>query len=167
MEDKIILRKLSLDDAYDLSRLANNKNIWNNMRDIFPNPYNPSDAANFISMVSEEDPQLTFAIEYDYHFAGVISFIKQQDIYRKNVEIGFWIGEEYWNKGIITTSIKKIVNYAFENLDVNRIFARVFDYNIGSMKALEKNNFIKESISINAIIKNNNFHHLHNYSLLI
>jgi len=167
MENTIILRKLSVDDAAALSRLADNKNIWDNMRDIFPHPYTLKDAFQFIEMVSSEDPQLTFAIEYDGYFAGMISLIKQPDVYRKSAELGFWIGEEYWGKKIVSTATKKLIDYAVNNLDLNRIFARVFEYNKASMKVLKNNGFIEEGISIDAVYKNNQFYDLHHFYLLI
>ncbi|MCW3161786.1 GNAT family N-acetyltransferase [Chryseobacterium oryctis] len=167
MENAITLRKLSVDDTETLYKLANNKNIWNNMRDIFPHPYTIDDAKFFINMVAQEEPQLTFAIEFNSHFVGVISFVKQPDVYRKSIEIGFWIGEKYWGKRIVSSAIKKMIDYAIKNLDVNRIFARVFEYNIGSMKALKNNGFIEEGISKKAVYKNNQFYDLHNFYLLI
>ncbi|CAA7194796.1 GNAT family N-acetyltransferase [Chryseobacterium potabilaquae] len=167
MEDVIILRKLSVHDTEVLSTLANNRNIWNNMRDIFPHPYTIDDAKNFIAMVSKEDLQLTFGIDFNNQLVGVISFIKQPDVYRKSIEIGFWIGEEYWKKGITSTSIKKMIDYAENSLDVNRIFANVFEHNIASMKVLKNNGFIEEGISIDAVYKNNQFHNLHRFYLLV
>lgn len=167
MENIVNLRKLSIDDKVILSKLANNKKIWNNMRDIFPHPYTLDDAKNFINIFSKEDLQLTFAIEFNKKFVGIISFIHQIDIYRKSAEIGFWIGEEFWGKGIATTSIKKMIDYAEISLDINRIFARVFAHNIGSMRALKKNGFIEEGISIDSIYKNGTFFNSHNFYLLI
>ncbi|RMZ58129.1 N-acetyltransferase [Chryseobacterium nematophagum] len=167
MEDVIILRKLSVDDTEVLSTLANNRNIWNNMRDIFPHPYTIDDAKNFIAMVSKEDVQLTFGIDFNDQLVGVISFIRQPDVYRKSVEIGFWVGEEYWKKGIAKASVKKMIDYAVKNLDVNRIFANVFEYNTASMKVLKDNDFKEEGISINMVYKNNQFYNLHRFYLLI
>ncbi|MDR2235300.1 MAG: GNAT family N-acetyltransferase [Chryseobacterium sp.] len=167
MEHTIVLRKLSADDATALSRLADNKNIWDNMRDIFPHPYTLKDAQQFIGMVAAEDPQMSFAIEYNGHFAGMISLIRQPDVYRKSAEIGFWIGEEYWGKKIVSISTQKLIDYAIKNLDLNRIFARVFEYNTASMKVLKNNGFIEEGVSIDAVYKNNQFYDLHHFYLLI
>lgn len=167
MEHTIVLRKLSADDATALSRLADNKNIWDNMRDIFPHPYTLTDAQQFIGMVAAEDPQMSFAIEYNGHFAGMISLIRQPDVYRKSAEIGFWIGEEYWGKKIVSISTQKLIDYAMKNLDLNRIFARVFEYNTASMKVLKNNGFIEEGVSIDAVYKNNQFYDLHHFYLLI
>ena len=79
--EKIILRPLNDNDSTELARLANNKKIWDNLRDLIPFPYTLDDAIFFINMVKEEKPLMTFAIEFDGHLCGVIALVGQKDVY--------------------------------------------------------------------------------------
>jgi ribosomal-protein-alanine N-acetyltransferase len=144
--EKIILRPLNDNDSPELARLANNKKIWDNLRDFIPFPYTIEDAIFFINMVKEEKPVMTFAIEFEEQLCGVISLVGQKDVYRKTAEIGYWIGEPFWNKGIATIAVKLITEYGFDQLDYVRIHTGVFEYNTGSMKVLEKNGYKNEGI---------------------
>ena len=151
------LRKLVPGDVQDLTRIANNKKVWLNLRDLFPHPYLPSHGENFINRVKGENPQVTFAIIYREEFCGVIGVVPQSDVYSRSVELGFWLGEEFWGKGIGTVSVGLITDYAFAKLDIVRVFAGIFDFNIPSMRVLEKNGFEREGISKKAIFKNGKF----------
>ncbi len=95
------------------------------LRDYFPFPYNLKDAEIFINLTKLQKPVTTFAIEFDRKFCGIISLVKQNDIYRKSAEIGYWLGEPYWNKGIITIAVKLITDYGLNQLNLIRIFAGV------------------------------------------
>jgi len=160
---EVILRELHLSDISQLAKLANNKNIWVNLRDSFPYPYGEIDAKIFINSVIEEKPKQNFGIEYDGDLCGVIGLIIQKDVYRKSAEIGYWIGESYWGKGIATKAIKLITKYGFEDLKLVRIHAGVFEFNIGSMKVLEKNGYKKEGVFKKAIFKNDKVLDEHKY----
>ena len=162
--EKIILRPLNDNDSTELALLANNKKVWDNLRDFMPFPYTIDDAFFFINMVKEEKPVMTFAIEFDRHLCGVIGLVGQKDVYRKTAEIGYWIGEPFWNKGIATDAVKLITEYGFDQLDYVRIHTGVFEYNIGSMKALEKNGYKKDGIFEKAILKNGQICNEHRYS---
>jgi len=148
------IRKLQLDDADILSQLMNNINIWNNLRDRIPFPYSRKDALTFIKLSHTNDHLHNFAITYQNNFCGVIGFVRQTDIHKLSVELGYWIGEPYWHKGIATRSIQLATEWAFRNLDIIRIFASVFEHNHGSMKALLKNNYQREAILKKAVLKN-------------
>ena len=162
----IHLRKPEKEDASQIARLMNNRNIWNNLRDFVPHPYQEKDALEFISNCQNEDPSVTFAIEYESQLCGVIGLILQKDVFRVSAELGFWIGEPYWGRGIATAAIKEMVNYGFKTFDLRRMYAGVFEGNIGSMRALEKAGFEKEAVLKNAIIKNNQILHLHQYAIV-
>ena len=142
-------------DKWQLAELANNKKVWDNLRDYIPFPYDESDAESFIDHTSKEDPRQTFAIIYKDQFAGVVGLVPQNDVYRKSAEIGYWIGEPYWRKGIATKAVELITEYGFGTLDLNRIYAGIFDFNVGSMRVLERNGFKKEGVFKNAVLKNN------------
>lgn len=160
---EVKLRELHLSDKSQLAKLANNKNIRDNLRDTFPYPYSESDAEFFITLVTKEKPKQNFGIEYDGNLCGVIGIVIQKDVYRKSAEIGYWIGESFWDQGIATKAIKLITKYGFENLKLVRIQAGVFEFNTASMKALEKNGYKKEGIFKKAIFKNDKVIDEHKY----
>ncbi len=154
MEEKIKIRPLKFSDKTELAKLANNKKVWDNLRDYIPYPYKESDAVFFIESTNKEVPKQTFGIEYKGKLSGVIGLIMQKDVYQKSAEIGYWVGEPFWGNGIATSAVELITKYGFDTLDLNRIFAGVFEYNIASMSVLEKNGYKKEGIFKNAILKN-------------
>jgi [ribosomal protein S5]-alanine N-acetyltransferase len=163
-EGNIILRPLYGSDANILAQLANNKKIWDNTRDYLPFPYGIDDAISFIKLTQKETPQTTFAIEYDGQFCGVIGLVGQSDVYKKTAEIGYWLGEPYWNKGIATVSVKLITDYGFNQLGFIRIHTGVFEYNIGSMNVLTKNGYSKDGVFKKSILKNGQIFDEHRFS---
>lgn len=166
VDGEIILRPLGINDASAMAVLANNKKVWDNVRDMLPYPYTLQDAWNFIALCEQENPTCTFAIEYKGEFAGVIGLVKQTDVYRLTAEIGYWLGEPFWNKGIATASVKIIVNYGFEQLDLVRIYSGVFEHNKASQRVLEKAGFALEAIFKNSIIKNDVIESEYRYAIL-
>ena len=98
--------------------------------------------------------------------AGNISFDRGTDVERFNVEIGYWIAEPYWNKGIITQALRQAISDYFNRTDVVRIFARVYVGNLASMRALEKVGFQKTGILHRAYFKNGQFLDCHYFESL-
>ena len=119
-----------------------------------PHPYTRKNATEFIVSTENEDPQMTFAIEYQDQFVGCIGIHPQKDVYRLSAEIGYWIGEPYWGKGIATEAIGQIVDYGLKELGLIRIYAGCFDFNKASQKVLLKAGFHQEAILKKAVIKN-------------
>lgn len=149
------LRRWQMHDAQALAAVANNRNIWNQVRDFFPSPYTVSDAMQWISKTTGENPPLNFAIVADKMVVGGAGCILKEDVYKKNIEIGYFIGEPYWGKGIATEACRLICNYVQKQMDVVRIEANTFQHNKASMRVLQKNGFYLEAIRQKAIIKNN------------
>jgi [ribosomal protein S5]-alanine N-acetyltransferase len=149
----IKLRPLRLTDAARLVELANNEKISRNLRDGFPNPYTLTDAENFLAMFTNQDPTTFFVIEYNGEHVGNISLVPGQDIYRMSAEIGYFIGEPYWNKGIVTTAVNLITEYGFKHLGIIRIHTGVFDYNTASMRVLEKCGYMKDCVFKKSVFK--------------
>jgi [ribosomal protein S5]-alanine N-acetyltransferase len=166
-EGLISLRQLQPADKPILAQLANNKKIWDNLRDYIPFPYTENDAEYFIQLTRQENPAVTFGIEYNTRLCGVIGLVPQKDVYRKSAEIGYWIGEPYWQKGIATVAVKLITRYGFNDLELIRIFTSVFEYNPASMKVLEKNGYIKEAVSQKAVVKNGEVWNEHRYAKVL
>jgi [ribosomal protein S5]-alanine N-acetyltransferase len=151
----IVLRPWSEFDAKKLALIADNKNIADNLRDGFPFPYSVKDARIWLeSILSENTPPRFFAILVDNVVVGSIGIVTKTDIYRKNFEIGYFLDEKYWGKGIATRAIKAATSYAFSNFDVVRVYAEPFADNPGSRKALEKAGFTLEATLKRNVIKN-------------
>lgn len=153
--EDILLRPYTLEDAEALTINANNKNISKNLRDGFPHPYTIEDAHKFINMCLNQEVQSVFAIIYKGELAGSIGLHPQDDIYRLTAEIGYFIAEPFWNKGVATKSVEMMTKFGFESLHLTRIFAGIFETNKASMRILEKNGFILECIKRKAIFKEN------------
>ncbi len=135
---------------------ANNKQIADNVRNIFPYPYTLDDARSYINSCAENDEsrQLCRAIVIEGKAAGSIGIFLRDDIHCKSAELGYWLGEPFGGKGIISRAIKEICGTAFEQYDIVRIFAEPFAHNAGSRRALEKAGFELEGIMKNSIFKN-------------
>lgn len=149
----IRLRQLKISDKLRLAELANNSKIAVNLRDGFPHPYTVDDAVKFIESFGVQIPQQVFAIEYKGEYVGNIGLHKGTDVYRLSAEIGYFLGEPFWNKGIMTRAVNLICDYGFKNLDIVRIYAGIFEFNPASMRVLEKCGFKRESVAEKAIYK--------------
>ncbi len=152
--ETIKLRPWHMEDAGPLSIMANNKKIWDNVRDRLPNPYTLEDAKAWIASTKKEKPALNFCIEYDGWIAGSAGILLQDDIYRKSAEVGYFIAEPYWGKGIATKALQILLEYTQNNFDFVRIYATTFAHNHASQQVLRKNNFYLESIRRKATFKN-------------
>lgn len=149
----IYLRKLALSDAKDLAKIANNRNIWLYVRDAFPYPYSLKDAIIFIEKLKKETNTYVFGIFYKDALVGVSGLHEQKDIYKHSTELGYFLSESYWGKGIATIVVRRIVQFGFENLNLQRIFATVFESNPASCRVLEKCGFTLEGIKKKGIFK--------------
>lgn len=138
---KYILRNFKDEDASSILKYADNRKIWLNLRDRFPHPYSIDDAKNFLSNVRAKQPETFFAITSENEVIGSIGFSIGQDVHRRTAELGYWLAEPYWNSGITTEAIQIIVEYAFDNFNLVRIFAEPYSSNIASTKVLEKCGF--------------------------
>ena len=153
----IKLRPFRLTDAKRIVELADNEKISRNLRDGFPNPYTLKDAEGFLAKFTNQEPVTFFAIECNGEHVGNISLMRGQDVYRKSAEIGYFIGEPYWNKGIASTAVTLITEYGFNHLGLIRIDTGVFEYNTASQRVLEKCGFTKEGIFSKSVFKQNKF----------
>lgn len=97
---------------------------------------------------------------------GNIGFTVKDDIYRYNAEIGYWVGEEYWGRGIMTEAIPIMTDYIFANFQVNRIFACVLEGNMASMRVLTSAGYQQEAIHRKAAVKNNQYLDEYVYAIL-
>ena len=149
------LRRWQTGDEATLAKYANNYQVWRCVRDSFPHPYTLQHADEWIQLCQTEVIPTVFAIEYGGEAVGGIGVIQQKDIYRKNAEIGYWLGQPFWGSGMMTEVVKEMSQYAFETFDIQHLYAGVFEYNIGSMRVLEKAGFRAVSVQKKWLLKEN------------
>ena len=148
------LRPWTPADVDSLVKYANNAAIARFMTDQFPHPYTRDDGSAFIQFATSNTPSKIFAIDVNGEAVGGIGIHPQTDIMRKNAELGYWLAEPFWGKGIITKAIGEMVDYAFRHLDIQRIFARPFGSNLASQRVLEKAGFTLEARLEKTFFKN-------------
>ena len=165
--EPVTIRPFTDADIPPMALLANNIRIWNNVRDRFPHPYTEKDALDFVRQTQKEKPRHNFAVTYEDAFAGVIGLMPQTDVYHRSAEVGYWLGEPYWYKGVAPKAVALITQYAFEQLQLARVYAGVFEYNTASMRVLEKCGFQLEGILKKAICKNSQLWNEHRYGKTI
>jgi len=150
---RCLLREWRRGDEPSLVRHANNRNVWINLRDVFPHPYTPADARSWIRLAGTSGLNLVFAIDVDGFAVGAIGVRPGDDIHRHSAEIGYWLGEEYWNRGIVTEAVIALTDYAFHTLGMSRVHAEVFQGNAASMKVLEKAGYVREGVLQKSVFK--------------
>jgi RimJ/RimL family protein N-acetyltransferase len=163
------LRPFRLEDADSLAHHANNRKVSIRLRDRFPYPYTRRDARQFLGAAAKRDHNATefvLAIEVDGEAAGGIGVILGTDIERVSGELGYWLGEEYWGRGIVTEAIRQFAPWAMERFKLSRLHADTFYDNPASARVLEKAGFTKESVKRRAAIKNGEIKDLNVYVML-
>lgn len=164
--DKYHIREFLSNDVEALAKYANNREVSKYMRDSFPYPYTMENAVQWIDFVKNNYSTLFFAIADQTELIGGIGAMPQTDVHRFSAEVGFWLGQSHWNKGIITKALPVFCNYLFTNFDFNRLTANVFEGNEASRKVLEKNGFVLEGTQRKNVFKENKFVDHYIYGLL-
>lgn len=150
---KVSLRDYQINDLHDLVLKANNWQIAKNLTNQFPYPYSAKNGREFIEMAISFNPSRIKVILVDGSFAGAIGVHPQDDIFCKNAELGYWLAQDYWSRGIMTSAVKIMLPYIFDNFEINRVFARPFSTNLASQKVLENCGFILEARLKGTILK--------------
>lgn len=162
------IRKWNIKDAVSLAEMLNNKKILDNLRDGLPYPYTVKDAEEFITAMLSADQEKTFAfaITLDDKVIGSIGVFRCENIHFRTAEMGYYIGESYWSKGIMTSAVKQTCQYIFEHTDIIRIFAEPFSNNAASCRVLEKAGFQFEGFLRKNAVKNGKVLDMKMYSLI-
>lgn len=162
------LKKWEEKDAESLSMTLSNQNILKNLRDGLPYPYTRDDALDYIRFINDSDHNkyYVFAITVNDLVIGNISVERQENIHYRTGELGYYIDEKYWGKGIMSEAVRLICEYVFSHSDIIRIFAEPFSYNIASCKVLEKNGFVCEGILRKNAIKGGQILDMKLYALI-
>jgi RimJ/RimL family protein N-acetyltransferase len=140
------VRSWRLDDATSIACHANNRKIWLNLRDVFPHPYGPEDAVRFLDFAVRQSTELSFCIACKGKPIGGIGLRPGSDVESFSAEIGYWLGEAYWNRGIATAAVKAMTPHGFDMLGLHRIFALPYSRNLASLRTLEKARFAREGL---------------------
>lgn len=147
------LRPWRSDDKDSLIRCANNWEVARQLRDRFPHPYTEEDADEWLALVCDEDPVTNLAIVVDGHAVGGIGIELQSDVYRRSAEIGYWLAEAHWGRGIMSEAVPAVTRYALDQFDLCRLFAGVFESNPASARILEKAGYTLEGRMRRSVVK--------------
>lgn len=140
-------------DAASLVEHANSRVVWLNLRDRFPHPYTARDARAFLKTVLAERPETNFAVDVDGAAVGGIAFKIQDDVERIGAELGYWLGERVWGRGIATAAVRAVTEHALATHGLHRVFALPFAHNRASARVLEKAGFTLEGVLRSSAIK--------------
>ncbi len=147
------LRPFREEDATSLATHANNREIWLNLTDDFPYPYTIEEAHRWIKFTADAGPLTALAIAVADEVVGGIGLTAHKGIKRYTAEIGYWLGEAHWGRGIASQAVAAMSQYAFAELGFRRLQALVYAYNPASMRILEKNGYVREGILQQAACK--------------
>ena len=141
------------EDEAAIVKYANNLNISINLRDSFPFPYTINDARYWLRKVQKQQPEVAFAIASEQEAIGGIGLHIDRDVFRRSAEIGYWLGEPFWGKGIATMAVRALTKHGFSAFNLSRIYAGVFDGNAASVRVLEKAGYHFEGRLRKAVFK--------------
>lgn len=151
--EKSVIRSWRLQDETSLVRYANNRNVSRNLRDHFPFPYSEEHAREFLASATNQSTESHYAIESDGEAIGGIGVRLKEDVERHVAELGYWLGEPFWGRGIMTEAVIAITEFAIREFLLHRIEAWVFEWNATSARVLEKAGFQLEGILRRSAIK--------------
>jgi ribosomal-protein-alanine N-acetyltransferase len=160
------LRPWQESDIPDLVRIADNPRIASQLRDIFPHPYTRKAGEDWVDYASAQSPTTDFAIEADGVLVGGIGYVPGVDVMRCSAEVGYWLGEPFWGRGIATAAIRQLIHIIDGRQQFTRVFAAVFATNSASKRVLEKAGFTLEGVLRRCAIKNGEVRDKCLYSLL-
>ena len=148
------IRDFVSSDRAALVRYANNPKVAQHLRDRFPSPYTEHEADAWLDYVQTHTPRTSFAIANEDTLIGGIGIELRKGVYRRSGEIGYWLGEPYWGRGIATLAVKTLTEWAFQELGLARVYAGVFESNPASARVLEKAGYVLEGRQRKSVIKN-------------
>jgi RimJ/RimL family protein N-acetyltransferase len=158
MLQRCTIRPWRLDDAESLAKHANNRKVWLSLRDKFPHPYTSENARQFLEATVKSEPITDFCIEVSGAAVGGIGIHLGIDVHRHTAELGYWLGEEFWARGIMTEAVGAFADFCFDTFSLRRIYAEPFANNRASARVLEKAGFVFEGCLKNNVIKDGQLH---------
>jgi len=150
---RCVVRRFIAADAASVAFVANDRRIWLQLRDLFPHPYQLTDAVAYIGRVGSEDPPRSLAIVVGGQAVGAVGIHPMTDVNRRSAEIGYWLGVGYWGRGIATDAVTLVTDWAFDAHVLLRIFALPFAGNPASRRVLEKAGYQLEGTMRRSAVK--------------
>lgn len=147
------IRSFRLEDAPALARYGNSRAVWRNIWDQHPFPYRIEDAQEWIHYAAQQDPETIFAIASSTETIGCIGMLLQSDVARLSAEVGYWLGEPFWGRGIATGALEAFTKYVFAEFDLVRLYATVMEWNPASASVLEKAGYQYEGLMRKSAVK--------------
>ena len=147
------IRSFQTQDAEALARYANNRNVSRNLRDAFPYPYTIAHAETWISFAEQQSTETDFAIADATELIGGIGLRLQRDVHRRSGEVGYWLGEPFWGRGVATACLRAFTEYAFLRFDLVRIYGYVYEWNRASARVMEKAGYVCEGRLRKSVVK--------------
>jgi RimJ/RimL family protein N-acetyltransferase len=163
-EAMIVLREYADSDLKRLVALANNKKASQYLVPTFPYPYTRADGEWWIATGSKQNGAVTRAIEYQGLFVGSVAIAPQTGWRNQLGEIGYWVGEGYWGKGIASAALNRMTDYGFEELELRKLYAPVLAPNTASMKVLTKCGYLLEAILKSEVQKGGVYFDIHRFA---
>ena len=162
----VTLRRWRKTDHADLIQEADNRAVWRNLTHVFPHPYTPEAATEWIERCIEQEPATDLVVAYDDRLIGVCGLFIGEGVSAYTGGVGYWIGEDHWGNGYASAAFARFLAYVWDTFDVQRLQAEVFAWNPASARVLEKNGFVMEGTRRRAIHKDGKFVDEWFYSLL-
>lgn len=150
---KCLVRDWARSDREALLRYANNRKVWLNLAHVFPHPYAEADAERWFAMLEAMPERTHWAIETDGHAVGGVGVMLRDGIRAKSAAFGYWLGEPYWGRGIMTQVVSAVAPYAMTRFGLARLDSPVFAWNPASMRVLEKCGFVREGVARASVLK--------------
>jgi [ribosomal protein S5]-alanine N-acetyltransferase len=150
---RCLVRHWRMGDADALLRHADNINVARQLRDRFPHPYTRANASLFLKAATSAAEPSNLAIDVDGEAVGAIGYVPGMDVERYSAEIGYWLGESYWGRGIVTEALQLVTEYVFTTGNLLRLFALPFADNVGSLRVLEKAGYVREATLRSSSVK--------------
>ena len=165
---EVSIRPFVMSDAADLARTLNNKEVLDKLRDGLPFPYTESDAEDFIRSTLAADPDVNFhfAVVCGGKLIGNAGVFRRENVHRRTGELGYYIAEPYWGRGIMAQAVRLVCAEVFAKTDILRIFATPFGFNHASCRVLEKVGFAREGVLRRDAVKNGKVVDVVMYALL-
>ena len=148
-----VIRPWQDGDRASLVRYANNRKVWRNLKDRFPHPYTDRDAESWLELARTDPGRTGFAIEVEGICAGGVGLVPLADVHARCAHIGYWLGEPFWGRGIMTGVVRAVTDHALSQRGFLRLEAPVFAWNPASMRVLEKCGYVREGVLRKSVFK--------------